>query len=302
MRTKSVVFLALLLGLLSVSVFLACATDEEEEEEQPTGTLDEDDNDPTNPQTGDDDATGDDDDATDDDDTAGDDDAPCDGKVEARELVYAPWNELPVGRQSDFIAAFGDVTDAKEFFARFVYWFGVAREAVKSSRAFYRFADPAYPLSLWDEEVLAAEMAVSYYRSRGETQNIFTFHAGTVTLHNHLDSPLPPTGDPKTIFNNNAELITQDPEAYLWFQTYWAKEAVTATNEVTFHLMVDEFLCPAINEATELPFQQPHFAFDETLPQVVFDAFDNDLGTWNLKLNPELSLTIGLRPGLVVFE
>ncbi|MDP8225899.1 MAG: hypothetical protein P9L99_21235 [Candidatus Lernaella stagnicola] len=291
----------------------ACSTSEEEDPYAPSDTLDEGDDDDIDPGPGggddDDDTSGDDDTAGDDDSAGGDDDdsvdssGPCDGLVESRRIVYTTWEDLSTTVRADFIGAFGEEFAAKIFYARFVYWYAVARELMDASRAFYRFDDDDYPQERWDAEVLAAEMTVSYYRSRGETNNIAEFHAGTVTMHGSLTAPpIPGTSDPETFFRNNEESILGNAPVLLWYQTYWAKEAVTTQMDPNFNAMVDEYLCEAIDESVALAFQQPHVSFDENLPPLVWDAFESDLATWSMKLNPSLELSTGTPTGLAEFR
>jgi hypothetical protein len=297
----------LLVLVLALAVLApTCGGGEEDDTEEPTPTVEDDDDDP-NPMGdddgGDDDAADDDDDSWTGDDDVVDDQGACDGWVEAHEIVYAPWEDLPAPRQNDFVSTFGNEQDAAIFYARFAYWYGIAREAMKATRAYYLYDATDYPGTIWDENVMAAEMAFAYYNARGELSNVYAFHGGVVLLHEALTSPVPAANDPKTFFNGHTAAILANAEAYLWYQTLWAKDAGSDAGDApTFPEQLAANVCGAIDSGAAMALQQPHVSFDANLPPLVFDAIGVDLKTWDLRLNPELTLTTGLPTGLIVFE
>lgn len=298
------VLLALTLAALPI-VFSCAAGDEEEDDVQPT-TLDEgDDDDGSGAPGDDDDDAGDDDDDTTPPDDGVDDSGPCDGLIEPHQITYTPWGDLSEATKTLFLGLYAEEVDAQIFYGRFVYWYGMARELTRSARAYYNYENASFPLSRWEEEQIAAQLAISYFDGRGENDNLLEFHLGVVVLRDSLrdtlPEPLTAAPDPQTFFENHEAAILTNTNALLWYQAEWALEAIAAQGEAEFHELLAEHLCGAVDAAATLDPQQPHISFDDLLPQLVFDGFNADLANWELRLNPQLVLVTGQLPALISY-
>lgn len=308
MKRRSMLLTLLVIGLL-LAGFWACGDDEDPDDGR--DTLNDNDDDNNQPIGDDDDDNSGDDDHPDDDDndTQGDDDSgidnsgPCRGEIETHQILWTQWDYLSDSSKQLFINTFGSVADGATFYARLVYWFGLTRELFRASADYYQLDQPAFQLiAPWDQEIELSRMAIIYYRARGETLNLFAIHSGLTRLQAALESPVPETSTPEEYFTAHQEQIYQSPEQYLWYLVYWGLEALTETNTDEIQKWVAKWLCDQIDTAVTLPLRQPHLSFDATLPAAVLTAFNDDLGTWELRVNPKLELVQKVNLRLVQFK
>ena len=307
MKRRLILLTLLMIGLL-LAGFWACGNDEDTDDSR--DTFDDNDDDNNQPLEDDDDNSGNDDDSDDDnDDTQGDDDSdidnsgPCRGEIETHQILWSQWDYLPDSSKQVFINTFGTVADGATFYARLVYWFGLTRELFRSAADYYQLDLPAFQLiTPWEQEIELSRMAIIYYRARGETLNLFAIHSGLTRLQADLESPVPETSTPEEYFAAHQDQIYQNPDKYLWYLVYWGLEALTQTNTDEIQKWVAKWLCDQINTTVTLPLQQPHLSFDATLPAAVLTAFNNDLGTWELRVNPKLELVQKVNIRLVQFK
>ena len=292
MKRKSWFYALCLLLVCLTALLIACTSGEEEEDNDVIPPLDDDDDDDlVNP------GNDDNDDGSGDDDNNWPDEA-CDGDDQPHQVVYTEWDQLGADMQTMLQNAFADVFETKDFYGRFVYWYGIVRECSRSLRDYYK---PAYPQDPWFEETTAAQLAIAYLRLRGG-DNMFYFHSEALKLFNFLDDPVPTGQDPENYFNNNQKEIMADPYKYLWYQLYWAKEAINADLD-DFALLLKEHVCGPIIAGAEFGLVIPHSGFDyPELAQTVFDTFDDELRTWFVRLNPNLALENEASLALVYYE
>ena len=250
---------------------------------------------------GDDDTGGGDDDATDDD--AGDDDtgpSACQGDSAPHSVNYTTWDQLPDITKTFLIDALQDTQVAQDFFGRFVYWYGVMRESSRALRDYYA---PTYPGKRWDEEVLAAQLAVAYIRVRSELLNQGMLLQEATELYDAIPNPVPPFSNPETYFNNHEQEITTDPQEYLWYEIYWAKTAMEDQNLAGYANLLVEHVCGNIDIYATFPPAAPFTNFsDPNLGQIVFATYNSELSVWDLHFDPQLKVKQKANIGLVDYE
>jgi len=70
-----------------------------------------------------------------------------------------------------------------------------------------------------------------------------------------------------------------------------------------FVYMLADHVCDKINTDAVFTGGAPHINFDDPgLAQIVFDTYDDEIGVWKLKFNPELVLQDKPNAGLVSYE
>lgn len=284
---------------------IACSEENTEEEDARVPPIDDDDDNqlpPIDDDDGDDDDNGGDDD--DDDDNGDDDDDTfndaCEPDSEEHTITYTTWDLLPAEIQALMIAGLLSEVAAQDFFGRFVYWYGAIRELHRSLRDFY---DPSYPTTRWTEETNAADLAVGYIRFRVDFTNLGILHNYVVTIFDQLDSPVPPFTQPENYFLDHEDEIMADPYQNLWFQLYWAKEALGADEQLRYDSRLSNFVCQWVNTGFEyLPTTLQVDFTDHQLPLAIAEALNTDLSNWRLRLDPQLIVTSGPSPTMLDYQ
>ena len=304
MKTKLVVGLGIA-ALITLLVMAACGSNDDEngggravfdDDDDAVGPGDDDDDDDNDLGPPDDD---DNDDGSGDDD-ADDDNEACPGDSAAHTIGYTTWDELPANIKQILVDSFHDAFRAQDFFGRFTYWYGVMRECSRALRDYY---DPTYPGTRWSEEVLVAQLAVSYVRKRLETLNEALLHQEVAELYDVMESPVPEFSDPEKYFANHQEEVLASAQAYLWYQIYWAKLAMDDEELPDFVYTLRDHVCASIDTDAEFTGGSPHINFDSPgLAQIVFDTYDDEIGVWKLRFDPKLVLKDKPNIGLVSYE
>ena len=297
----------LLVALAAALALLACSTGDDSSDrsggDDDTGGLLPSDDD--NGGTDDDDDDDDDDDAGDDDSDDDDDDddsvnEACDGDATPHELRYTKWAQVPDVLKTALYDVFQDTSVCEDFYGRFISWYGILRECSRALRDYY---NPDYPGSRWDEEVLAAQIAVAYIDARGENLNAAFLSQEIDQLYAALESPVPAIGQPEPYFKNHEAQILADPQAFFWYQVHWAKMAFDDENLNDFSFMLSGHVCFKVDTTVEFDPGLPFTNFtDPNLPINVFEIYNLELATWRLRFNPELVLVNKPTTGLAMYE
>ncbi|RTL34243.1 MAG: hypothetical protein EKK53_26810 [Burkholderiales bacterium] len=165
--------------------------------------------------------------------------------VPVPELVVPPaWTDLPPPLQqvfSDWVARVGGPVPAATFFDDTFHWALVAHEMAHF--LIERNVPKARRWNFYGEEAQANRFMVAFWQAQPVMrERLARCGAVWVALRDQLPSPVPPGADAQQHFERNYQALSEDPNAYGWYQFKWMADAWVARESLGFSTVLAETL------------------------------------------------------------
>ena len=206
-------------------------------------------------------------------------------------LQYARWEDLPDGDQGVFTSMMGgDPQRGREFYQLYFYWYNIAHEVGHVLRTMYG----RWTGNNWEEENAVNQLAVAYWRAKGETERLMTLETTLRRALSNLPDPVPPHEDRATYLNQHLQEVSNNPAAYAHYQFNMVLAALT--HPLEFSTALRQWISPDANDGTTIPLS-PDYPLDEELPHRTVYDLRKTMTAYSLYL-PDIQIACLYSPAL----
>lgn len=206
-------------------------------------------------------------------------------------LHYARWEDLPPEVKATFAGFMGeDMEHGKAFYRLYFYWYNIAHEVSHALRFLYG----TYTGKVWEEENAVNQLAVAYWRTKGQIGRLVQLETGLRQALTNLHDPVPADQDRITYLNTHYQKIGNDPAAYGHYQFSMVRAALERPMDLPNALR--RFVTVDASDGATIPLS-PDFPLDETLPVHLVEDIRKTLIAYGLKV-PEVQAVCQVSPAL----
>ena len=150
------------------------------------------------------------------------------GDVQSGEVVVPIWEELDADTKA-LLETWVEGTDftAEQFFRENFNWFLIPHEL-----GHFMQTITGTESNYWDDEIEANQIAIAYWKYKGETERLNKFIAVTQQVLTKMDAPEDLS---KEYFNSNYDDIT-DPQTYGYFQFTFYQMAMESDFDIMSYI------------------------------------------------------------------
>ncbi len=210
-------------------------------------------------------------------------------------LQYARWQDLPREVQDLFISFLdGNILRGQRFYQLYFYWYNIAHEVGHVLRGAYQ-KDRS---SMWDEEMACNQLAVAYWRAKGQSSRLLEMEREIRSILSLLPDPVPANEDRAAYFNKHFQEMGSDPAAYGHYQ--WSMVRSALERPLDFSQALKMLVTPAANDGSTIPLA-PDLSIDENLPLRIVGDMERTLAAYGLSI-PAIQVVCAYAPALQFVE
>lgn len=209
-------------------------------------------------------------------------------------LQFARWDDLLVEDQAQFIDFMGGTPEqGKALYELYFYWYNIPHEIAHILRTIYVPTNGNLWNRIWEEETAANQIAVSYWRAKGQNVRLLHLENAIQKALVHIPDPVPANEDRAVFLNRHHQDLT-DPSSYAHYQFNMVRYALA--HPIDFSHALRTLVSPMANDGTTIPLS-PDFPLDEDLPYRTVDDMRKTLYAYGLEL-PEVQVICMYSPAL----
>ncbi len=206
-------------------------------------------------------------------------------------IHYARWQDLPPEVKATFAGFMGEgLEQGKAFYQLYFYWYNIAHEIGHTLRTLYGAASG----KIWEEEMAVNQLAIAYWRAKGQMGRLLQLESGVRLALSHLADPVPADQDRVQYLNKHFQELGNNPAAYGHYQFSMVKAALE--RPLDFPQALRTLVTPRASDGATIPLA-PDFPLDDQLPYRIVDDMRKTLAAYGLRL-PEVQLVCAYAPAL----
>ncbi len=209
-------------------------------------------------------------------------------------LQFTRWDDLPAEVQSQFASFMGDDPNAGQaLYEHYFYWFNIPHQIGHVLRRLYQNQSENMWGKLWEEDMAANQLAVSYWRAKGHTSRLFHLENQISEALRHIPDPVPASEDRTVYINRNREKM-DDPVVMVHYQFNMVRSAVTRPLE--FPHALRKLVSSRTSDGITIPLSRD-FPLDEDLPYRTVNDMQKTLQAYGLEL-PDIQVICMYSPAI----